>query len=134
MSRFSSFGGSCGPEPEAVGSARFSHGDLGEPVGVDANGCPTERLTIGDIDVVVHYDDIPETDITTVKGIRCTTALRTVIDIAPEIDDEDLNRIVVNCLQRDLFTLEEAWRRLSEPDMATRPGARRLRRLLPTVS
>ncbi len=130
MSRFSSFG----PEPEAAGPARFCTGGLGEPVGVDGNGCPTERLTIGDLDVIVHYDDIPETDRTTIDGIRCTTALRTVIDVAPELADHDLNRIVDDCFRRELFTLDEAWRRLSEPDMATRPGAQRLRRLLPPAS
>ena len=54
-----------------------------EPMGVDANGCPTELMNIGGSDVIVHYDDIPESDITTVGGIRCTTALRTAIDIAP---------------------------------------------------
>lgn len=129
MSRFSS----SGPAREAA-STRFCTRGLGEPVGVDGNGCPTERLTIGDLDVIVHYDDIPETDLTTIDGIRCTTALRTVIDVAPDMSDDELKRIVVNCLQRDLFTLDEAWRRLSEPDMATRPGAQRLRRLLPPAS
>lgn len=134
MSRCSSFGGSYGPEPEAARSTPFGTGGVGEPLGIDANGCPTERLTIGDLDVIVHYDDIPDTDLTTVDGIRCTTALRTVIDIAPDMTDDELNRIVLHCLQRDLFTLDEAWRRLSQPDMATRPGAQRLRRLLPPAS
>jgi hypothetical protein len=30
-----------------------------------------------------------------------------------------------------LFTVDEAWRRLSQPDMATRAGAALLRRVLP---
>ena len=77
-----------------------------------------------------HYDDIPETDITTVKGIRCTTALRTVIDIAPEVDAEHLEVIVQDCLGRHLFTVDEAWTRLAEPDMVERPGAELLRRAL----
>jgi len=56
-----------------------------EPFGVDGNGLLTERMSLGDMQVVIHRDDVPETDITTVKGIRCTTALRTVIDLAPEV-------------------------------------------------
>jgi hypothetical protein len=97
---------------------------------MDSNGCPTERVRLGDQEVVVHYDDIPETDITTVKGIRCTTPLRTVIDIASDIDAAQLERIVQDCLDRRLFTAEEAWARLAEQDMVRRPGAELLRRAL----
>jgi hypothetical protein len=50
------------------------------PLGVDANGCPTERVTIGSQTIVLHHDDIPESDITPVRGMRCTTAARTLID------------------------------------------------------
>jgi hypothetical protein len=82
--------------------------------------------------VIVHYDDIPASDLTTVDGIPCTTALRTVIDIAPDEDSEHLAEIVQDCLARGLFTVEEARRRLAQPDMATRPGAELLRRVLPS--
>jgi hypothetical protein len=80
--------------------------------------------------VLVHYDDIPEKDITTVHGIPCTTALRTVIDIAPDLDRDQLRRAVQDCLDRQLFSVEEAKARLLEPDMLSRPGAHLLRPLL----
>jgi hypothetical protein len=98
---------------------------------IDANGCPTERVTIGGQDVVIHYDDIPESDITFVEGIRCTTALRTVIDIAPQINATDLQRIIRHCLERKQFSVEEALDRIAKPDMLSRPGAQLLRRALP---
>ncbi len=91
----------------------------------------TERTWIGGHEVVIHRDDVPESDVTTVKGIRCTTALRTVIDAAPDVEDDHLEEIVQDCLERGLFTIDQAWRRLAEPDMADRRGAELLRRVLP---
>jgi hypothetical protein len=98
---------------------------------VDANGCLTEVVAYGGQKVVVHYDDIPESDITTVHGLRCTTPLRTVIDIATETSEPDLIRIIRDFLDRGLFTTEEALTRLAQPDMASRRGAQILRRILP---
>ena len=106
---------------------------LVEPLGVDGNGLLTERMSFGGHEVIIHRDDVPDSDVTTVKGIPCTTALRTVIDVAPDIDDEHLERILHDCLERGLFTVEEAWCRLAEPDMAERRGAELLRRALPHV-
>lgn len=97
---------------------------------VDTRGCLTEVVSLGGQDVAVHYDDIPESDITTVRGLRITTPLRTVVDIAPEISERDLERIVGDCLERRLFTIEEAWTRLVQPDMEFHRGAPLLRRLL----
>ena len=105
---------------------------LVEPLGVDGNGLLTERMSLGEIDVVIHRDDVPETDITTVHGIPCTTALRTVIDLAPEVASSELEVMVRDCLERGLFTVEEASRRLNEPDMVGRSGADLLRRALPS--
>ena len=96
----------------------------------DSNGSLTERQRLGGQEVVVHYEDIPEKDITTVDGIPCTTALRTVIDIAPDLDRGQLRRVVQDCLDRQLFGVEEARARLLEPDMLNRPGAHLLRPLL----
>ena len=93
---------------------------------VDANGCLTERVTLDELDVTIHYDDVPESDITTINGLRCTTALRTVIDLAPELETAELKRIVRDCLDRQLFTPEEAMTRVAQPDMLTRPGAKLL--------
>jgi len=89
----------------------------------DGNGCLTERIRLGDQAVVVHYDDIPDQDRTVVDGIPCTTALRTVIDIAPDCERDELERIVRDFLDRRLFTIQGALARIAEPDMLTRPGA-----------
>jgi hypothetical protein len=102
---------------------------IGEPF-IDTNGCPAERRWLGDQAVIVHDDDVPDSDITTIDGIRCTTALRTVVDIAPEVDHDQLVRIVQDCLARRLFTLDEARARLDQDDMQNRRGAQLLRRVL----
>jgi len=101
-----------------------------DSVYIDANGDLTERVVLGGQDVIVHYAEIPDSDITSVHGIRCTTPLRTVIDIAPETEAAELERIVRDCLDRRLFSREEAMARTAEPDMLTRPGAQLLRQML----
>ena len=98
--------------------------------GVDANGCPTEEFEVAGGSIVLRYEDIPESDVTTVDGIRVTTPLRTVIDLAAELDAAELDRMVQTCLTRRLFSVAEANVRLGEPDMASRPGARILRAYL----
>lgn len=70
---------------------------------------------------------LPDCDITTVQGLRCTTALRTVIDLATEVGSAQLEGMVRDCLDRHLFTAEEALNRVQSPDMATRQGAESLR-------
>jgi hypothetical protein len=97
---------------------------------IDANGCLTQTIKLGGQKVVVHYDDLPDSDITTVRGLPVTTALRTVIDLAPELSAPDLGRIVAHCLERELFTVDQALARIAEPDMTTRPGAQILLRHL----
>ncbi len=79
----------------------------------------------------MHYEDVPASDITAVDGIRVTTPVRTLIDIAPDTDPTDLATIVRDALHRNLFTLDEAWHRLGQPDMTQRRGAELLRRVLP---
>jgi hypothetical protein len=103
---------------------------LVEPLGVDGNGMLTERTWIGGQEVIIHRDDVPESDLTCVDGIRCTTALRTIIDVAPEVPAAHLEIMVRDCLERSLFTVDDARRRVAEPDMADRRGAALLRRLL----
>lgn len=95
---------------------------------VDANGCLTERVESDGLEVIIHYDDIPESDVTTVDGLRCTTPLRTVIDLAAELEVAELDTIVRDCLQRKLFTPAEAIERVTRPDIRNRPGALALRR------
>lgn len=99
-------------------------------VWIDANGGLTERLTLDGQDVIVHFDDFPESDVTTIDGIRCTTALRTVIDVAPELDGTELEQMVRECLDRRLFTPEEAMERVDKPDMLTRLGAKLVRQIV----
>jgi hypothetical protein len=99
-------------------------------LGVDANGCPTERVTVGSQSIVFHYDDIPESDITVVRGMRCTTAVRTVIDIAPELRSAELQTVLDDCFARGLFTIDEMRARLAAPDMVARRGAGLVRTLI----
>ena len=100
------------------------------PTWIDHNGALTELRRTGEIVVIYHYDDIPECDRTVVHGIPVTTPLRTIIDIAPEETPIALHHMVADCLERSLFTIEEAKTRLAQPDMLDRPGARILRHAL----
>jgi len=97
---------------------------------VDHNGRLTERQWIGDQEVVIHYDDIPETDITEIDGIRCTTALRTVIDLAAAITPAELRNLIEDCLARELFSIAEARARVEQPDLRGHPGAQLLQRAI----
>jgi hypothetical protein len=108
----------------------MSHDQMNGAFHIDANGCLTERVIVDGHDVIVHYDDVPESDVTSIDGIRCTTALRTVIDVAPELDRAELERMVRDCLDRRLFTREEAMQRVSKPDMLTRLGAKLVRQIV----
>lgn len=104
--------------------------DVPDDMWIDANGAPTELHREDGFEIVIHHDDVPEKDLTTVDGIPCTTALRTVIDLAPEMADSELRRVVGDCLSRRLFTVDEAMARIAEDDMRGRVGARLLRRTL----
>lgn len=101
-----------------------------DPIGVDDAGMLVERRRLGDAEVIVHHGDLPDSDITTVDGVPCTTALRTVIDIAADVGPIDLKVMVQDCLLRRLFTVDEARARLAQPDMVGRAGARLLRQAL----
>jgi len=108
----------------------MSNDEAGDDIYIDSNGCPTERIRVGGQEIVVHYDDIPESDITTVDGLRCTTPVRTVIDVAPEMPPAELEQIIRDFLGRGLFTVEQLLARLDQPDMATRVGAHLVRSVL----
>ncbi len=101
---------------------------------LDSNGDPVEIVDVGGAEVIVHYADLPAEDVTMVDGIPCTTALRTMIDIAPEVELPELERLVGECLARGLFTVEQAFVRLAAEDMRVRPGAMRLRTLMARTS
>lgn len=92
---------------------------------VDDNGCPTERRVLdGGLEVICHEDAVPECDRAVVRGIPCTSALRTIIDLASELDPPQLERMMRDAVDRRLFTIGEAAARVSQPDIAHRPGAR----------
>jgi hypothetical protein len=101
-----------------------------DDIWIDSNSALTERVRFGEQEVIVHYDDVPDKDRTTVDGIPCTTALRTVIDLAPDLEHAELRRMVRNALDRRLFTVEDAMLRTFEHDMLERPGAVLLRYVL----
>jgi len=56
--------------------------------------------------------------------------LTAVVGFAPTVDDDQLALMVQDFLDRGLFTVEEAWARIAEPDMIAEPGARSLARIL----
>jgi|CXWK01.1.fsa_nt_gi hypothetical protein len=101
-----------------------------EPFGVDANGNPLERGVIGGVEVIVHREDIPASDITMVRGIRCTTAVRTVIDVAASVEPDAIREMVEDAVERGLFTEAELWERLAQTDMDAHVGAKAVRRCL----
>jgi hypothetical protein len=43
--------------------------DAAIPFGVDGNGALTEIMSIGEIEVIVHHDDVPLSDITTIERV-----------------------------------------------------------------
>ena len=100
---------------------------------IDANGCLCEGVFMGDQEVILHYDGIPETDITLVKGLRCTTPLRTVIDLATGVDAVELEQMVRQCIDQGLFTAEEALQRVTMPDMLARQGAELVRQIVSSL-
>ncbi len=110
--------------------AAMTHEWMDDHLFIDANGVPAERIQVDGHEVIVHYDELPETDVTTINGLRVTTPLRTVIDLAPDLSPTELDHIVRDCLVRGLFDLEEAENRIAAPDMRVRIGAQRLRQAL----
>ena len=65
-----------------------------------------------------------------VDGLRCTTPLRTVIHLVAELDHHELERMIDECLERRLFTAQEGFERVAQPDLLHRPGARRFAEVL----
>ncbi len=82
-----------------------------------------ETRTMGRDRIVIYYRTLPDKDLTEVNGIPCTTALRTIIDIAPDCPRENVARMVADALRRRLFTVAEALERTAEADLADDYGA-----------
>ena len=53
---------------------------------LDPRGHVVEHVNVDGQEVHLHYRDIPESEITTLHGLRLTTPLPTVIDIASTVD------------------------------------------------
>ena len=100
------------------------------PFGVDANGSLLEAGSLAGIPVLVRREDVPDSDITAVNGIPCTTALRTLIDIAATVEPAHLRSMLTDALARGLFSEADAWTRLGRADMAVHAGAALVRRAL----
>lgn len=120
----------CGGQMLSCGCRFDEDGPDFDAMERDANGDPMETIEIAGRKVIVHYVNYPDGDVTVVDGIPCTTALRTVIDIAVETEPDELVTIVRDALDRDLFTVAEAEARLAEDDLRTHPGAEVLRAML----
>lgn len=101
-----------------------------EAFSVGRDGDLVEERWVGGDRVLVHYDDLPPSDVSVHRGIPVTTPIRTVVDIAVDVEPDHLEAIIDDCLGRRLFTLEEAWHRLDQPDMADRHGAALVREAL----
>ena len=105
-----------------------------QPFGVDATGNPVECGVFQGGVVIVHRQDIPESDVTTVKGIRCTTVVRTIIDVAVDMEPDDLRATVADAVRRGLFSDSDLHDRLAQPDMHAHAGARAVRLALGLAS
>ena len=90
---------------------------------IDGGGYFTERKLVGGHEVIVHHADIPDSDITVVRGIPVTTVVRTLIDCAPDMPRLEFVRMVRRALDRRLFRPFEAYARIAAPDMESHTGA-----------
>lgn len=101
-----------------------------EAFSVGRDGDLVEQRWLGDEPYYLHHVDLPRSDVTVHRGIPVTTPIRTVIDIACDTEPDQLDAVIGDCLGRGLFTVEEAWHRLGQPDMAQRHGAELVRQAL----
>lgn len=73
----------------------------------------------------LHTRDLHRTEVRTIqRGLRITTPERTILDIAPTLDDEQLENVVADAIRRKLTT-----RKKLEAQLELRKGARGTRRL-----
>jgi len=68
------------PIPGRLASDYASGKSLPSPCG-QIRSSPVKRRRIAGQPVMLHYRDVPDSDITTRDGIRLTTTLRTIIDL-----------------------------------------------------
>jgi hypothetical protein len=80
--------------------------------------------------VGIRSGTIEPGDLTAVDGIRCTSALRTVIDLSGSVSDEVLGDVVDDLLRRRMLSLEALRSRANRVRPAPGRSAARLRRIL----
>lgn len=73
----------------------------------------------------VRRRDIADEDVVKVEGYRCTNALQTLLDLAPDVDDLVWEQALESALRKQLVTIKEI-----EAAVAGTPGAGRMRRVL----
>jgi very-short-patch-repair endonuclease len=88
------------------------------------------RLPAG-IDATIHRTrHLPTGDCTTVDGIACTSAARTLLDLAGVVDEETLESAVCQAVVSGRITLPKLMRYVEADACTGRRGAGALRRLL----
>src|SRR5262245_38191835 len=87
------------------------------------------------MDVAVHTTStLPDIDWRTVDDIPCTSATRTLIDRAAELDDESFEAAFEKARRMGLTTLTLLERRAQDLCGKGRPGSDRVRRLIAVAS
>ncbi|MGI8647670.1 MAG: hypothetical protein DLM55_04280 [Acidimicrobiales bacterium] len=82
--------------------------------------------------VTLYHNDVPDKDILQLAGFRVTTVIRSLIDVAAILADEDqLKRAVQEALDSGVFTLRQLRSRAEEVDLR---AALRIERALVSVS
>jgi very-short-patch-repair endonuclease len=81
--------------------------------------------------IVLHRTtEMPDVDRRVVDGLAVTSPARTLIDLAPRLDDEGLEVMFERARHRGLLSVDDLDRRVAALGGAGRPGSTRLRRLL----
>jgi hypothetical protein len=66
---------------------------------------------------VLHYAELPETDVIDHSGFRVTTVLRSLIDVAADAPDEDqLARAITEARERGVLTIRNLRSRAENVD------------------
>jgi hypothetical protein len=113
------------------GSAAAVHGFYGFAPGRHTELSAPANVHLRLDGVTIHrMRDLTPDDIVERRGIRITSAIRTLVDIAATTNDHLLARVIDEGAIRRLWTADGIARRLDELRRCGRPGVRRLDRLL----
>jgi hypothetical protein len=120
----------------AGAEAVLSHGAAGRLLGLAGCGEAEPALTVPPQQhkrppgIRVHRAHVPAEDRRPVKGLPCTTAARTLVDLAGTLSEEDLAIAVEDAWRRKIAALDWVERRLRQLGSRGRPGTKALRRVL----